>query len=110
MIPKIRALLKQIESGKLKSDKAKLLYFIINNPDRNTEHIKSLSFMKWQTATARLSDLQDMGVIFVSNGEERFSKWRYEPDTEKQKIHAKNRRYKKYMQWKKKESQFKEFV
>jgi len=59
----MEALLKQIESGKIETDKAKILNYIINNPNSTWLDIKiSLNLLE-NTAGARISDLEDLGLI-----------------------------------------------
>lgn len=112
MKPKILALMKQIESGQLKSDKARILKFIIDRKGSNIIHMTSILGMKHQTLTARLSDLEDLGVIYahstLNNGTH--TNFKYQPDEEMQKTYSKHRRYIKYLAWKKREKQFSEFI
>lgn len=87
MEPKIKAYLKQIETGQIKSDAAKVLNFIIKKPGTNMIHMTSLIPMLEKTLSARLSGLEDIGVI-VKKGttqSKNHSKYFYEPDPSKQK-------------------------
>jgi len=58
---KIRALFEQIHSGKMESDSAKILRAIIVSP-KTLEYFVARN-MKYSTVTARLSNLEDLGLI-----------------------------------------------
>lgn len=58
---KIKALFEQIDSGKMESDKVKILKAIIEKP-RTIESF-TLIGMRYSTVTARLSDLCDLGLV-----------------------------------------------
>lgn len=112
MKPKVKAYLKQIESGQIKTDKARILKYIIDNNGGNIIHLRSLLNIKHQTLTARISDLLDDGIIYVKGtfNDGKYSKFAYEPDKEKQKENRKKRRYDKYLQWKSKGEGFKDLI
>lgn len=99
--PKIKALLNQISSGKLQSDRAKILNHIINRGESNAIHMKSLLNMDKQTLTARICGLEDLGVIYKSGtiNDGSHSVYKYEPDTEKQKLNATKRELEKLEKW-----------
>lgn len=92
----------QIESGKITTDKAKILKFIIDRGGSNIVHMESLLPMKNQTLTARLSDLEDLGLIY-SDGyatSANHSTFKYQPNEAKQELYAANRKAFKFEQWK----------
>ena len=105
-----KTLLKQINSGNIKSAKAQILNFIIEKDGSNLIHLASLLFYKESTVAARLSELEDDGLIYVcgsiNNGHH--SKWKFEPDVSKQKENALKRLKLKYKQWKAKGEIFNE--
>lgn len=82
-LPKIEALLNQIWSGNLKNNTAKVLAHIIKENGSYVEKMRNELNMPHQTLTSRISQLEDMGVIYVANivrGEKRnFSFYQYEP-------------------------------
>lgn len=108
MNPKITALLNQIESGKLHNDKARILNQVILSRgvtsyslERRLEHIKPTTIL------ARLSDLEDLGLIYkqstrkIIGNEQPYSLFVYEPDENKQKQNALKRKNLKFEAWKK---------
>lgn len=107
--PKIRALMHQIESGKLESDKARILDFIIKFPRSNTKLIQRHLRLSHETASARLSDLQDLGLL-DANTEGAFSEFFYEPDPKKQKVNAFLRKTERFEKWKKKAQEFRDVL
>lgn len=91
---KIDALLFQVRSGKLKSDKSKLLHLL----QFNNLTIKQFVSLGWriQTVSARLSDLEEMGLvvkIYNPNGEYSFYKF-VENKEEQEKLRKENGRNK----------------
>ena len=99
MIPKLKALLNQIQSGKRMSDNARVLDYV----------------MKHQTASARISDLLDIGVIENKGNKETatstFSYLKYQPNILNQTINAKKRKQEKYKNWLRKGmTQFSEYI
>ncbi len=62
---KIKALMNQIESGKIKTDSCRILNYIIKNRFTSRPLIADGLGMKLQTVVARVSDLLDMGIIEV---------------------------------------------
>jgi predicted ArsR family transcriptional regulator len=70
MRAKMEALLKQIESGKIETDKAKILNYIINNPESSRIDILEALDMLENTATGRISDLEDLGLIMPKYSKE----------------------------------------
>lgn len=59
----IDALLMQIQTGKIETDKAKILNYIKNNPSSSRIDITAGLNMHEYTVGARISDLEDMGLI-----------------------------------------------
>lgn len=115
MKPKIEALMKQIRSGKRMSDMARILNYVIKNPFCTTAEVEIKLGMKHQTASARISDLLDLGAI-----EERGSKVTaaskctcliHQPNRFKQLENAKKRKKVKFENWKNKGlKSFKDFL
>lgn len=77
-----KALLDQINSGKLKTDSAIILNFIKGRQDATLKNIVSHLMIPIQTVSARLSGLVDKGLIY-ENGMTRSEKhtiYAFEPD------------------------------
>lgn len=100
--PKIKALLAQIESGKIKTDAGKILNFIIKRGTSNAVHMESLLPMFNKTLSARISDLEDLGLIYKSGtfNDGKHSSYSYEPDPEKQQANRLKRHLEKFEIWK----------
>lgn len=100
--PKLKALKQQIESGKIITDAAKILNSIINN-HRTIKSIIPDTGIKESTIVARLSDLEDLGVITKSGtlkyNSIEYTIWEYEPDPIKQNININKVQIRKYLQW-----------
>ncbi len=80
---KIDALLYQLESGKMECDKSKILFLIRHNLMTldNIVH----SGWKIQTASARLSDLEQMGlVVKIYNPDGKYSFYKFIENKEEQ--------------------------
>ena len=107
-----KVLIQQTESGNITSAKAEILNFIIDRDGSNLMHIASLLFYKESTVAARLSELEDDGLIYIAgkldNGTHSF--WKYEPNPQKRKERARERLRLKYELWKKRGEKFKEFI
>ncbi len=81
---KIDALLFQIESGKMESDKAKLLY-TLRFGNYTLNQIVGLGW-KIQTASARLADLEEMGLVRKTyNPDSKYSTYSFVKTPEEQK-------------------------
>lgn len=99
----IKALQWQIESGKMKSDMARILAVAMEGGGFNSEQMRvKLQFDKKSTCNARISGLLDLGLIRAV-GDLKVQKFShtiflYEPDPEEQKSLAKQRRIDKF--WK----------
>ena len=63
----IKALKELTNSGKKLSYRNKILKFIIERNGANLYEIESILGIKWRTASARVSELQDDGIIYVSD-------------------------------------------
>lgn len=105
MTPKINALLDQIKSGKMENDKARVLDFIQKNPHATIQDIEINLNLYHETASARVSDLQDLGVVEVSKTE-RYSHLIYQDNPKKQKVNAFLRKKEKFDRWKKRAKKF----
>lgn len=112
----VETFLLQINSGKTKTDKAKIYKYIRRNERTHKEAIMRDLNMSHQTVTARLSGLLDMGVIEVvevaenalSNSRISRFKVQYDPaQIQKNKI---NRDVVKFNKWKAKAKEYKSFL
>jgi len=101
---KINALNEQIKIGKIESDKAKILAFIKGRNDANLINRPTLLNIKINVASARISDLLDLGVIYVAGtfNNDKNSFFRYEPDEDKQRYNALKRQEHNFALWIKK--------
>ncbi len=73
--PKIQAYVNQREKGKLESDKLRIVLLLLDGAKTIESFI--LSGFKFQTVTARLSDLEDEGIIYkIHYPNEKYS-WYY---------------------------------
>ncbi len=99
--PKIKALLDQINSGKMTQASAKILDVIIRHKGVTIRNIIYWTNIKESTVVARLSDMEDMGIIYKSGTtkEGNLSIFRYEPDPKKQEEHWKKRTNNKFRTW-----------
>lgn len=110
---KIKALMKQIESGKLKTDMSRILHFIIHEKYSSRPLICDALGISIQTGTARISDLLDMGLIEITNigQKDDYHIYKYQSDPIRQVDNAYNRRKSKFNQWKKRGlEEFSEFL
>ena len=102
MNTKLKALLKQIESGKMETDVAKILSYVITNRYTSRPLIADGLNMKLQTVVGRVSDLLDMGILeaFSNEGDE-YEILQYQADPLRQAKNAVDRKKKKFERWKK---------
>lgn len=100
---KIKALKKQIESGKIKTDSAKILNYIQNKVIAvNMPSICRDLNMAEKTVSARLSGLQDIGVIELSKVKgNNHNYYKYQPLQYEQICNSYKRKEDKFNQWKK---------
>lgn len=107
----VASLLRQIESGDLKSNTALVLKWIRERGALNKRDLMKLCGKSHQTITSRLSDLQDMGIIeVVSYSDSDVNFYKYQSDPNKQVRNAFARKYERYERWKKKGEEFREFI
>ena len=99
--PKISAYVQQIESGKINTDKSKILKFIMDNNGKTIENMQNCLFMKLQTVVGRVSDLYDMGLIYPIGRTETHSLYVCELNVVKQAEIALKRRTEKFDNWRK---------
>lgn len=87
MKTKLKAFKELTNSGKKLSYRNKILKFVIERDGANMYEIESLLRIKHETASARISELQDMGLIYVEHTykSNTRSSWSFEPDIQKQK-------------------------
>ncbi len=98
--PKLKALKEQIESGNLKKDIAKIYHIILNHKVVTIPNIIFFSNIKESTVVARLSDLEDMGVI-TKSGTNKSGKHSYFVPVPNNQIseYQDKVRIRKYLQW-----------
>lgn len=85
--PKIKALLEQISSGQLTSDLSKVLAFVKKRPGANKVLICAFfSPTSSHTITARLSDLEDLGLL-EKKGTGKYSSYYFIAEPNAQRIH-----------------------
>ena len=89
------AFLKGIESGKFNTDKAKIYKILLNEP--MTLERLVLKGWKHQTASARISDLMDLGLVKAYGVDNSFFKVVTDPN--EQKTLMQSRYEEKYNQW-----------
>ena len=115
MNPRVKALLNQIHSGKMQSDMVRILYYIKKHPFTTLPEIERKLNLLNQTASPRISDLLDLGLIEESGetkkGNSTYSYFRFQPDPNKQTKNAFERKKIKFNHWRKKGlSQFKDLI
>lgn len=101
---KIRALMKQIDSGQMKTDACKILDFIIKEKYSSMPLICDALDMPEKTVSARLSGLQDIGIIQVvkeGDPDTDFQIYIHQNSPAMQVHNAYMRRKAKFKQWKK---------
>lgn len=100
---KIKALLHQIESGQMENDASKILNFIIQKRKADMPLICKELKMSEKVVSARLSGLQDIGIIQEVKQEEapRYKTYRYQKSPAMQVHNAYMREKWKFEQWKK---------
>ncbi len=102
---KIKALMAQIDSGQIKNDAARILKFIIDQKFSSLPIICDLLGMPEKTVSARLSGLQDIGIIEVVEPKEgevdEFQVYKHQPYPLAQVKNHHQRRKAKFNQWKK---------
>ena len=105
MKAKIEALLNQIQSGNIKTLHAKILNYAQKKKGFFIREIEEVFKVARSTATARVSELEDMGLIKNMGGyQTRYAKdkqgyYRYLVTEEEQKKHRWLRRSQKYNRW-----------
>lgn len=114
MKAKIEALIKQVQSGKTKTDKQRIVNYGLHKLSKFT--IKDLEYdlnMKLETIVARVSDLQDLGIVAVKKNVEQhgstYSLFYIELDEQKQTENRKQRLTDKYVRWLKRIELFNDF-
>lgn len=96
--PKVNNYLNQLKSGKATKDKAKIINDLLSGP-KTLEHFILMGF-KVQTVSARLSDLEDEGIITKTDDEHgSFSWFHLEKDEKKQLSNMRNQALNKQEKW-----------
>lgn len=100
--PKLKALINQVNSGKIKTTKAKILDVIIRHKRVTIENIIFWTNIKESTVVARLSDLEDLGIIEKSGTTKpgNHSYWIHVSEEKKQIENQKKVQIRKFLQWK----------
>ena len=100
MKPKIKALIDQIESGKITTTKALILHHIKENDFSFISKMEYELRLPNQTLTARISDLEDVGLIYkkgeIKTGNRTMSRYYFQEDETKQEVLAKVRKQEKF--------------
>ena len=107
---KVRALLKSISTGKLESDRQRILHYAIKLRRFTIHDIRLNLEIPHQSATARVSELFDLGLIKEHDSSGKYTIYEVELDTHKQKIHQQKVMRKKFEKWLKKADDFREFI
>jgi len=101
----IKALFKQIESGQIKTDAAKVLNHIIKNEGETMPFIQSAT--RVNSISSRLSGLEDEGIIYKTESDDkRFSRWYYVAEEAKRPFYAELVRKRNYKAWLKRGEKF----
>ncbi len=102
---KIQALKKQIQSGKMQTDSARILEYIMRTGPAFIPELMQTLHLKQPTVTGRVSDLEDLGLLenlgafMTPFSDYKQSKFGYISSEEKQKLNRINRRLKKRNRW-----------
>lgn len=114
---RLKALMKQIESGQMKTDAAKILDYIIKEKMTSRPMIGDALGIPEKTVSARVSGLLDMGVIEVIETDPlpidspEYEILSYQKDPLRQVKNAHERKKEKFNQWKKRGiNEFVEFL
>ena len=101
--PKIKAYLNEIRTGKLTSNKTRVLQFIIYANGSDVETMRSKLNIAHQTLTSALSHLEDEGIIYKAGttSEGNYTVYKYEHIEELQRKNAQNTHIAKFEAWKK---------
>lgn len=103
--PKIKAFKERMQSGELKADKAKIVWFVQTHGWATVHDMREVMGIRHQTLTSALSHLEDEGVVFkdgqIEQGKDDrlYTIWKFEPDAEIQKFNAKRILEKKFNAW-----------
>jgi hypothetical protein len=115
MKAKIQTLLKQVSSGNFNSQSSKILRYVGSNDKCTIDMMRKDLKLAHQSLTARISDLEDLGVLYVEGITSTkgifYSLYRYENNPVKRKSRAKERAELKFRAWKKRGlNEFLEFL
>lgn len=99
--PKLKALEMQIQSGKMVTDSGKILDTIIRHKSMTIPNIVYWTKIKESTVVARLSDLEELGIIQKSgtNKQGKHSLWIYVPDENERRKNQDKIQIRRYLQW-----------
>lgn len=114
----VKTLLDQIDSGKLKSDKAIVLNYVKKQTEKgNATIVKNLReklLIPHQTITARLSDLEDLGLVYKKGDSElagsHYCNFFYEANEEKRAENRLEVRKRKFKKWLNKADEFEDLI
>lgn len=107
---KIKALLKQVQSGKLENDKSRILDYGIRKRQFTINDICLDLCMIVQTASARISDLEDLGFLKVVGSIEDYTLFEVELDSNLRLQNANKRNKDKFQKWLSKADEFVDFI
>ncbi len=102
---RLKALMKQIESGQMETDSARILDYIMMHGMTSRPIISDVLGIPEKTVSARVSMLLDIGVLEVvehdSGDKPDYEILRYQRDAMRQVANAHERKRKKFISWKK---------
>ncbi len=100
---KIRTYLVQLQEGNIRGNQMEVLDFIFRNNGTTVHEMRTALAMAHQSLTPSISNLLDCGLIYeigqVKIGDSFYSKFAFEPDSEKQDELATARKKEKFAQW-----------
>lgn len=114
----IKSLLEQIESGQLRTDRAIILNYIKKNTEKKKPttvlDLRNRLMIPHQTMTARLTGLEDLGVIYkdgeIKVRDTNYCCFYFEPCTLKRFENIKKIRTEKFEKWIKKANEFEDLI
>lgn len=100
---KVKNWLRLIESGDLKNNTVKVLSFVMQNPHTDIDSIRKELKMPHQTATSRISELMDAGLVKEQGQRVKaglnYSVLVFISDEREQQLISYTRAKEKYIQW-----------
>jgi len=109
-----QTLLDQIDSGKIETDKLKVLNSVIKHGKGTYKEIASRIKINENIAQKRASDLFNDGYLYedstLTTSKGHYTVYEFEPNEELRKKRAENIRYEKYVKWSKKGIDFQDLI